>query len=428
MTKRFFKGMVLLLCLALIAPFTGNVKAFASELQAPQIIGASSITMDIDTGEVIYSKDADVKRSPASTTKLLTSLLFAENKSKGDLISYTENSASLKETTLSGYLANGVKPGDTMTADDVMKAVMIFSANDASVLMAESVAGSIEAFSTMMNDKAKELGATNSNFVSPNGLEDPTNPNNNNSTTAHDLALIGIAAYKNDWIRETMALEKAPVYLNGGRIDLETRNKNLNKDGNVGGKTGTETLAGHCFVGFYNRDGRNLVTVVLGSEYGADGTNVFKDTKAIADYSYEATKVPYKTTGEEIGTTDLNYKLFKFFGPTKTITAPITLNQDVEFYKNDYNEANANISFPNTDVDAWKIASNNNVDLTFSIGNFTETVQGTIALTMGQIFKANLPIYAAVILSVIIAIVLIVIIVSLIKKSSKRNRRNRYYR
>ncbi|MBM6860262.1 D-alanyl-D-alanine carboxypeptidase, partial [Clostridium saudiense] len=325
MTKRFFKGMVLLLCLTLILPFTGNLKAFASELEAPQIIGASAITMDMDTGEIIYSKDADVKRSPASTTKLLTSLIFAENKTKGDLISYTDNSASITETTLSGFIAGGVKAGDTMTADDVMKAVMIFSANDASVLMAESVAGSVEAFTKMMNEKAKELGATNSNFVSPNGLEDPTNPNNNNSTTAYDLALIGIAAYKNDWIRETMALEDAPVYLNGGRIDLETRNKNLNKDGNVGGKTGTETLAGHCFVGFYNRDGRSLVTVVLGSDYGTDGTNVFNDTKSVADYSYAATKVPYKTSGEEIGNVDLNYKLFRFFGPTKTITAPIIL-------------------------------------------------------------------------------------------------------
>ena len=428
MTKRFFKGMVLLLCLTLILPFIGNIEAFATELQAPEIIGASSITMDIDTGEVIYSKNADMKRSPASTTKLLTSLLFAENKNKGDLISYTETSASLTETTLSGFIAGGVKPGDTMTADDVMKAVMIFSANDASVLMAESVAGSIEAFSKMMNEKAKELGALNSNFVSPNGLEDPTNPNNNNSTTAYDLALIGIAAYKNDWIRETMTLEDTPVYLNGGRIDLETRNKNLNKDGNVGGKTGNETLAGHCFVGYYTRDGRNLVTVVLGSEYGADGTNVFNDTKAVADYSYSATKVPYKTSGEEIGTVDLSYKLFKFFGPTKTISAPITLAQDVEYYKNDFNDANAKLELANNDLDAWKVASNNDVDLTFSAGSFTETAKGTINLSTGQIFKANLPIYGAVILGAIIAIALIVAIIILISKSGKRNRRNRYYR
>ena len=428
MKKRFFKGMVLLLCLTLLMPFISNIEAFASELQAPQIIGASAITMDMDTGEVIYSKDADVKRSPASTTKLLTSLIFAENKNKGDLISYTKDAAALTETSLGGFIPGGAKIGDTMTADDVMKAVMIYSANDCSILMADSVAGSVEAFSKMMNEKAKELGATNSNFVSPNGLEDSSNPNNNNITTAHDLALIGIAAYKNDWIRSTMALEKTPVYINGAKVDISTRNKNLNKDGNVGGKTGTETLAGHCFVGFYTKDNRNLVTVVLGSDYGIDGTNVFNDTKSIADYSYATTKVPYKTNGEEIGTVDLNYKLFRFFGPIKTITAPIILAQDVQYYKNDYNDSHATLSLSNTNADAWKVASNNSVDLTFQIGSFTETVKGTIGLTTGQIFKANLPVYAAVILAFIVIVILIIIIINLIKKSRRKNRRYRYYR
>ena len=428
MTKKFFKGMVLLLCLTLIAPFTGTLKAFAS-VDAPQIIGESSITMDMDTGEIIYSKNADVKRSPASTTKLLTSLIFAENKNKGDMIPYSEYSASLNETTLnSDFMGMTVKAGDTMTADDVMKAVMIYSANDASVLMAESVAGSVADFTKMMNERAKELGAINSNFVSPNGLEDPSNANNNNSTTAYDLALIAVAAYKNDWVRETMTLDKTSLTLDGQKIYIETRNKNLNKDGNVGGKTGTETLAGHCFVGYYTRDGRNLVTVVIGSEYGADGTNVFNDTKAVADYSYSATKVPYKTSGEEIGTVDLSYKLFKFFGPTKTISAPITLSQDVEYYKNDFNDANAKLELANNDLDAWKVASNNDVDLTFSAGSFTETAKGTINLSTGQIFKANLPIYGAVILGAIIAIALIFAIIILISKSGKRNRRNRYYR
>lgn len=429
MTKKIFKGMALLLCLTLIVPFTGNIKAFASEIQAPQIIGESSITMDMDTGEVIYSKNADVKRSPASTTKLLTSLIFAENKIKSDIIPYSEYSASLNETTLnSDFMGMTVKVGDTMSADDVMKAVMIYSANDTSVLMAESVAGSVDAFSKMMNDKAKELGAINSIFLSPNGLEDPNNSNNNNQTTAHDLALIAIAAYKNDWIRETMSLDKTSLDLAGHKIFIETRNKNLNKDGNTGGKTGTESLAGHCFVGYYNRDGRNLVTVVLGSEYGADGTNVFNDTNLVADYSYSATKEPYKTNGEEIGNVDLSYKLFRFFGPIKTISAPVILSQDVEYYKNDYNDANANLSLSNTEIDAWKVASNNSVDLTLSIGSFTENVKGTIGLTTVQILKANLPIYAAAILGTIIAVVLIVIIVNLIRKSGRKNKRNRYYR
>ncbi len=111
-----------------------------------------------------------------------------------------------------------------MTADDVMKAVMVFSANDAAVMMAESVSGSVDKFTELMNERAKELGAVNSHFVSPNGLE--TDPNNHNVTTAYDLALIATAAYKNDWVRETM-LKSISVSLDGKKIFIETRDKIL---------------------------------------------------------------------------------------------------------------------------------------------------------------------------------------------------------
>lgn len=423
MTKRLLKTFILFICLTIVMPM---ISAFA-DTTAPDIIGESAITMDLDTGEIIYSKNADVKRSPASTTKLLTALIFAENKTKSDMIPYTDYSASLLETSLAGFVSgttSAAKAGDTLSADDVMKAVMIYSANDAAVMMAESVSGSIAAFADKMNEKAKELGAVNSHFVNPNGLEESNNVHN--TTTAYDLALISKAAYENQWVRDTMAMSKASVNLNGLRIDFDNRNKILDQNGNVGGKTGTETLAGHCFVGFYNRNGRNLVTVVLGSEYGATGMNVFNDTKAIADYSYTATKVPFKSANEEVAQTELSYKLFGFFGPTKTITAPVILNQDVEYYKNDYNDATANIQFVNSDESAWKVAKNNEVGLTFTVGNHTETVQGTIKIKTGDLIKANLPIYLATILVVIIVLILIFLLVKLINKSKRR--RNRYYR
>ena len=151
MRKKFIKSIALSLLVAITLPFSVNAKA-----AEPDILGVSALVMDMDTGEVIYSKNADDERSPASTTKLLTSLIFAENKKKSDLIAYTNNSANLTETSLNGFISGGVKAGDTISADDVMKAVMIFSANDASVMMAESVAGSVDAFSNMMNEKAKE--------------------------------------------------------------------------------------------------------------------------------------------------------------------------------------------------------------------------------------------------------------------------------
>ena len=424
MSKRFFKALTLVICLTLVAPFLNSVNAFATT--EPQIIGASAITMDLDTGEIIYSKNADVQRSPASTTKLLTSLLFAESKSKGDLIPYTPEALAVKETSLQNFLGNNVAVGSTLTADDVMKAVMVFSANDTAVMMADSVAGSVENFTKLMNEKAKELGAVNSNFVSPNGLE--TDPNNHNVTTAYDLALIARAAYQNDWVRETSELDKTSVTLDGKKIFIETRDKILGVDGNIGGKTGNETKAGHCFVGYYTRNGRNLVTVVLGSEYGADGMNVFNDTQAIANYSYDAKKVPYKESGTQVSNVELSYKLFRFFGPVKTITAPVVLDQNVEYYPNDFNDKYATIELASNELDAWKVASKNNVDLVFHDGAYSENVKGSITLTTGQLFKANLGIYALALVIIVLIIVLILVIIRLIinSKRRRRSRRRRY--
>ncbi len=425
MSKNFFKSLILILCLTLVIPFLNITNAFAAT--EPQIIGASAITMDMDTNEIIYSKNADVQRSPASTTKLLTSLLFAENKNKSDVIPYTNVSAAVTETSLTNFIGNAAKAGDTLTADEVMDAVMVYSANDAAVMMAESVAGSVDAFAELMNQKAKELGALNSNFVSPNGLEG--NSNNHNVTTAYDLAMIAKAAYQNDWVREASGLDKTSVMLDGKKIYIETRNKILGGDGNVGGKTGNETKSGHCFVGFYNRNGRNLITVVLGSEYGADGMNVFNDTKAIANYSYDAEKTTYKSAGDEISTVDLSYKLFKFFGPTKTITVPVVLDQNIEYYQNDFNDKNATLEVPSNELNAWKVASNNNVDLVFTSGSYKETVKASINLKVGQLLKANIGIYVLALLITILVIVLILVVIKLIINSNRRRRnRSRYSR
>lgn len=421
MSKKFIKAFVIMLCLTLFTPFIGT--AFAS---VPEIIGVSAIVMDMDTGEIIYSKNADVQRSPASTTKLLTSLLFAENKSKGDIIEYTANSAALKETTLNNFIGNTAQPGDTLTAEDVMKAVMVFSANDTAVMMAESVAGSVEAFSTMMNERAKEIGALNSYFVSPNGLE--TDPNNHNLTTAYDLALIAKEAYNNEWVREAACIPSTDVTLTGKKIFIESRDKIIGVDGNIGGKTGNETKAGHCFVGYYTRNGRNLITVVLGSEYGATGMNVFNDTQAIANYGYSATKSPYKESGEEISTVELSYKLFNFFGPTKTITAPVVLEQDIEYYQNDFNDTYATIQIPETELNAWKVAKNNSVDLEFTAGAYTETVKGSVKISTGELLKDNIGVYALTAVITILVIVLVIIIIKLmLNAKNKRNRRRRRY-
>lgn len=427
--KNLFKTLALAISVSLLAPLANKVSAQDVNIQAPEIIGEASITMDIDTGEVIYSKNADVKLSPASTTKLMTALLFAENKNKTDILNFSDTSLKVTETALNNYVS--LKSGDKISAEDAMKAVLIFSANDAAYLMAESVGGTVDNFVNMMNEKATELGLKDTHFENPSGLEiDPLNPSNTNinQTTAYDLAKIGIAAFKNEWIRDTISPKnaKTSISLSGYPIEIESRNKILGKYNNIGGKTGTEELAGHCFVGFFEKDGRDLVTVVLKSDYGATGLNVFEDTEKVANYSYSAEKENFKNSGDEVGSIDLTYKAFRFFGTEKQITAPIYVNEDVQYYKNDFNDKNATISYNGEIKDAWKLSGNKEVTLTYSTPGYSQDVTGTIKVSAMELIKANLPLYLLSLLILVVVLVLVVLVIRIFN-TRKRKRRRRFY-
>ena len=287
--KLILKTLILTLSISLLSPLAsikGNA-ATAATSALPDINAQAAITMDLETGEVIYCKDADSRRYPASTTKLLTGLLLAENKQKSDSIEFTESAKAQPEYSLNiNFMHNSMQVGDTMSADDVMKGLLLFSGNDTAYMIADNVAGSAEKFADMMNAKAKELGANNSHFVTANGLHD-----DNHYTTAYDLSLITKAAFENDWEREIMGLADASIEINGAKVLLENRNLGLGRNGNIGGKTGLTNAAGGCLAAVYEVNGRKLIGVVLKSRQvdNADMTK-FNDMDSIMDYSYNASK------------------------------------------------------------------------------------------------------------------------------------------
>lgn len=421
------KTLAISLSILVTTTIINPVKAYANTTE-PQIIGSAAITMDIETKEVIYSKNADSQMSPASTTKLMTSLLFAENKNKTDIITYTADAAKVVETSLNNLV--NAQPGDKITAEDVMEAVMVYSANDTAYLMAESVAGSVDKFVTMMNEKATALGLKNTVFYNPSGLEiDPLNPTSEsiNLTTAYDLAIIAIEAYDNEWIRDVMAPSTTPLSVNlgSGTIIVESRNLILGKNGNIGGKTGTEDLAGRCFVGFYERDGRKLVTVVLNSEYGVDGMPVFDDTEKIADFSYSYEKTTYKNSDDEVLTLNLTYKTFGFFGMEKTIEVPVKLVNDVSYYKNTFNDKYSKFTYESQETDAWKLSSNKKITLTYSSELYKEEVPAIVKISSLDLIKSN---FASYILALLIIIIVIAIILFMVKVINLRKRRSRHRR
>lgn len=423
MKKHFIlKTLILTLSISLFSPLA-SINAKAATATQPNINAQAAITVDLETGEVIYCKDADSKRYPASTTKLLTGLLFAENKEKSDRIEFTESAKIQPEYSLNiNFMHNSMKVGDTMSADDVMKGLLLFSGNDTAYMIADSVAGNSQKFAEMMNAKAKELGANNSNFVTANGLHDE-----NHYTTAYDLSLIMKAAFQNDWERETMELPSTSIEINGSKVLLENRNLGLGKNGNIAGKTGLTNAAGGCLAAVYEVNGRKLIGIVLKSRQvdNADMTK-FNDMDSIMNYSYNVPKDVYKSSGDEVGTTDVQYKSFGFFGPTKTITVPLKLTQDVTYYSNAINDAESKITYNKNDVSAWKLLFNKDVTLTYSTRNHTENVNGRVDISLGSILKDNIIIYIATLTSIIIIITLIILIKNM--ASNSRRRRSSYSR
>ncbi len=225
---------------------------------------------DINSKDVIYAKNIHERMNPASLTKILTALCALEYGNPTDILTASEN----VNITEAGAVKLGLKAGDTMTMDQALYALLLRSANDVAILIAEHIGGSVEGFADMMNDMAKRLGATNSHFVNPNGLTDP-----NHYTTVYDLYLIMNAAISNDKIVEIMHTETyTSVYhdQNGAEktMNISTTNAYLKKEAFapnnvtvIGGKTGTTNAAGSCLI-LYSRDstGNPYISIILHSE------------------------------------------------------------------------------------------------------------------------------------------------------------------
>lgn len=433
MTKRkTLKTLALALSISLLAPFASKVHA-TEKVNTPEIISKAGIVVDYDTGEVIYEKSGNEKMFLASTTKLMTALLFAENAKKTDQIVYTETALAQPPYTMQSEqmlpYGKSFKVGDTIDADTVMKELLLFSGNDAAYMIADHVGGTSEKFIQMMNDKAKELGLLNTHFKNPNGLPDSVTGKDVNYSTAYELSILTKKVYENEWIRETMALSNATVTLPGDNIiHLENRNTELGKNGNIGGKTGVTNDAGTCFAGLYERNGRKLIGVVLKSDRN-DNDARFRDLNSMMDYSYSAEKQVVKKAGDDVGSLELEYKLFGFFGPTKTITANVTLSEDLKLYNNSLNVNNLEITLKPESNNAWKLASKNDIPLSATVLDSALEVKGSSDLTVFKLIKANMFVYLAIILAIVIIVILIVLIIKIInnrKRYSRSRRRRRY--
>lgn len=257
------------------------VQAASSEEIELSVYGKSAIIMDMDTGEVLFSKKAKKKRENASTTKLLTAIVAVEkNKSLKKKMKISKQASNTPAVKI--YMNRG----DSYYFGDLLHALLISSANDSAVTIAERTSGSVDNFMAEVNKKAKELGCNNTHFANPNGLW-TSRPH---YTTAYDLALITKNAYANSTIRSIMAKKKYKFEsLKGKKHVVKTTNMMLKKKKYYClGKTGTGSVAKYCYAGVYTYAGRSYVIVTLGCK---SDKQRWKDVKALVSACKQNTEI-----------------------------------------------------------------------------------------------------------------------------------------
>lgn len=236
----------------------------------------SAILLEPYTGQILYEQNADEQLPPASITKIMPLLLVMEALERGDLSLETVVNASEHACSMGGSQI-WLEPGEGMTVHELLKATVIASANDACVALGEAIAGSEEGFVALMNERAKELGMNNTNFENCTGLD-----SDNHYTTAHDVAVMSAALIKYPLIKKysTVWMDS----LRNGESELVNTNKLVRfYRGTTGLKTGTTSKAKYCLSATAQRDGMELVAVVLAGDSSDDR---FAGAKKLLDYGF----------------------------------------------------------------------------------------------------------------------------------------------
>lgn len=254
--------------------FSTSVQARQKDLE---LSADSAILVEATTGRVIYEKNADEERPPASMTKMMTCILGLEYLTPEDRVKISQNAAYTEDSELA------LQDGDLISAGDLLRGMMLVSDNGGAVAIGEAVSGSVEDFAGLMNDKAREIGCTNTNFENPNGL-----PNDGHYSTARDMAKISMYCLQNWDFRDIVATQRETIHWlspSNHSMRVENTNKLLGTyKGTTGLKTGWTIAAGGCLAASAKRGEVELIAIVMHSE---DTVTRFQDAAALLDYGFE---------------------------------------------------------------------------------------------------------------------------------------------
>ena len=290
----------------------------------PEIAAPSAILMDAATGTILYEKNAHEKLAPASVTKVMTLLLVMEALESGR-ISWGDTVTASDHAAGKGGSQVYLEPGEQMGMEEMLKSVVVSSANDCATALAEHIAGSEAAFVEMMNARAAELNLTDTHFGNCTGLDDEPSAAEH-LTSAHDIAVMSRELLKHDDIRKYTTIWMDTV--RGGKFGLSNTNKLVRfYEGTTGLKTGYTSAAGHCLSASAKRDGIELIAVVL---HCASSTDRFQSAKALLDYGFANYALISAEPPEELSPIRVRLGTQNALTPVLQQSAPILIDKAVQ--------------------------------------------------------------------------------------------------
>ncbi len=241
----------------------------------PNVTATSAVVIEASTGHIIYSRNADQQMFPTSTTKMATLIMALESGKISEIVNISTNASGTEGSTL------WLEPNEKIPLNDLLYGMIMVSANDASIAVAEHVDGSVQNFVEHMNQRAAELGATGTHFNNPHGL-----PDNNHYTTAHDLALLAVHGYTLPGFEEIVSAQEASFgWIHDKTKTLHTENQMLwLYRGSNGIKHGSTKNSGRCVISAAKRDGIQIIAVILDSLY------MWNDSIYLLDYGFANVK------------------------------------------------------------------------------------------------------------------------------------------
>ncbi len=320
MKRPFLLLIAFILIFTTCVPISVAAQAEKGLITPPSLEAPSGILINTKTGDVLWQKNPDEKRPIASTTKIMTAILAIENGSLDKAVTINSDAASITE--------NGMKltPGEQIKLRDLLYALMLDSANDAAVAIADFIDGSLPKFVARMNAKAKGIGAVNTNYANPNGLVDKDEQGAIvHFSTARDLATIAKYAMRNKIFATIVGTKQRTIYREDPskpRVMVNLNRLLWTYPGANGVKTGYTDDAGHCLVASAQREGVSLITVVLGEKSHAA---VFRESATLLNYGfslYEKKRLIFK---------NITYKTVKLsYGQKVSLSVPSNVDAVVK--------------------------------------------------------------------------------------------------